>query len=94
MMMDKILLNLLFRVTGNQADAKISNGNEDFNWSAVWKSDVTITPDKGWQVEIEIPYRAIRFANSPVQSWGFNFHRRLENLNEQHTWTHIDNSMW
>lgn len=41
--------------TGNQADAKISNGNEDFNWSAVWKSAVAITPE-GWQVEMEIPY--------------------------------------
>ena len=78
--------------TGNQSDAKISNGNEDFNWSAVWKSDVAITPE-GWQVEIEIPYRAIRFTNSPVQSWGVNFHRRLENLNEQHTWSFIDNSI-
>ena len=33
--------------TGNQADAKISNGNEDFNWSAVWDSAAKIT-DKGW----------------------------------------------
>jgi hypothetical protein len=78
--------------TGNQADSKVSNGNEDFNWSAVWDSAAKIT-DKGWQVEIEIPYRAIRFANRPVQSWGFNFHRRLELLNEQHTWTHVDNSV-
>ena len=78
--------------TGNQADAKISNGNEDFNWSAVWDSAAKIT-DKGWVVEMEIPYRAIRFANQPVQSWGFNFHRRLERLNQQHTWTHIDNSV-
>ena len=78
--------------TGNQGDAKVSNGNEDFNWSAVWKSAAKIT-DKGWNVEIEIPYRALRFANLPVQSWGFNFHRRLEKLNEQHTWSHIDNTV-
>jgi hypothetical protein len=78
--------------TGNQGDAKVSNGNEDFNWSAVWESDVT-TDDKGWNLEMKIPYRALRFANQPVQSWGFNFHRRLEKLNEQHTWTHIDNSV-
>jgi hypothetical protein len=78
--------------TGNQGDAKVSNGNEDFNWSAVWESAAKIT-DKGWVVEMEIPYRALRFANRPVQSWGFNFHRRLEKLNEQHTWTHIDNSV-
>jgi hypothetical protein len=78
--------------TGNQLDAKVANGNEDFNWSAVWDSAARIT-DKGWNVEIKIPYRALRFANRPIQSWGFNFHRRLEKLNEQHTWTHIDNSV-
>ncbi|WP_299670832.1 DUF5916 domain-containing protein [uncultured Polaribacter sp.] len=78
--------------TGNQADAKVSNGNEDFNWSAVWESAAKIT-DNGWNVEIKLPYRAIRFANRPIQSWGFNFHRRLERLNEQHTWTHIDNAV-
>ncbi|MGJ8745750.1 DUF5916 domain-containing protein [Polaribacter sp.] len=82
----------LVQATGNQADSKVSNGNEDFNWSAVWKSAVS-TDDKGWNVEMEIPYRAIRFANRPVQSWGFNFHRRLEKLNEQHTWTHINNAV-
>ena len=78
--------------TGNQADSKVSNGNEDFNWSAVWESDVS-TDDKGWNVEIKIPYRSLRFANRPIQSWGFNFHRRLEKLNSQHTWTHVDNSV-
>ena len=78
--------------TGNQGDAKVSNGNEDFDWSAVWESAAKIT-EKGWNVEMKIPYRAIRFANRPVQNWGFNFHRRLEKLNEQHTWTHIDNAV-
>jgi hypothetical protein len=82
----------LVQSTGNQGDAKVSNGNEDFNWSAVWKSAAKIN-DKGWAVEMKIPYRALRFANSPIQSWGFNFHRRLENLNSQHTWTHIDNTV-
>ena len=78
--------------TGNQGDAKVSNGREDFNWSAVWESATKIT-DKGWNAEIKIPYRCLRFANRPEQSWGFNFHRRLERLNEQHTWTFIDNAV-
>jgi hypothetical protein len=82
----------IVQVTGNQADAKVSNGREDMNWSAVWDSAAKID-DKGWSVEMEIPYRALRFANSPVQSWGFNFHRRLEKLNQQHTWTHVDNTV-
>ena len=82
----------IVQTTGNQIDAKISNGNEDMDWSAVWQSAAKITAN-GWNVEMEIPYRALRFANRPVQSWGFNFHRRLEKLNEQHTWTHIDNTV-
>ncbi|QXP70608.1 hypothetical protein H0I29_00415 [Polaribacter sp. R2A056_3_33] len=82
----------LVQTTGNQADAKVSNGDEDFNWSAVWESTAKIN-DKGWAVEMKIPYRAIRFANRPIQSWGFNFHRRLEKLNAHHTWTHIDNAV-
>lgn len=82
----------IVQTTGNQADAKVSNGREDMDWSAVWDSATKIT-DKGWNVEMEIPYRALRFANRPVQSWGFNFHRRLEKLNQQHTWTHVDNTV-
>lgn len=77
--------------TGTQADAKIANGREDFNWSAVWKSGVQIT-DKGWNAEIKIPYSALRFANRPVQSWGINFHRKIQSLNAQFTWNHIDNT--
>ena len=82
----------IVQATGNQGDSKVSNGNEDFNWSAVWKSAAKITAT-GWNVEIKLPYRAIRFANQPIQSWGFNFQRRLEKLNEQHAWTHIDNTI-
>ena len=78
--------------TGNQGDGKISNGDEDWNWSAVWESDVKVT-DKGLNIEMMIPYRALRFSNQPIQSWGFNFHRRLENLNSQYTWNHIDNTI-
>ncbi|TDQ23737.1 DUF5916 domain-containing protein [Tenacibaculum caenipelagi] len=76
--------------SGVQADSKVSNGNEDFNWSAVWESDFKLT-DNAWIVEMKIPYRALRFANAPVQSWGINFHRRIQNLNAQFSWNHIDN---
>ncbi|WP_299675579.1 DUF5916 domain-containing protein [uncultured Tenacibaculum sp.] len=78
--------------SGVQADAKISNGNEDFNWSAVWDSNAKVT-ENGWVVEMKIPYRALRFANREIQSWGINYHRRIQNLNSQYTWNHIDNSI-
>ncbi|MCH3883002.1 MULTISPECIES: DUF5916 domain-containing protein [Tenacibaculum] len=83
----------MFIVTasGVQVDSKVSNGNEDYNWNAVWESAHKIT-DTGWVVEIKIPYRALRFANEDVQSWGINFHREVRNLNARFTWNHIDNT--
>ncbi len=83
----------MFIVTasGVQIDSKVSNGrNEDYNWSAVWESAVKIN-DTNWIAEIKIPYRALRFTNEPIQSWGMNFHREVRNLNARYTWNHIDN---
>ncbi|MFD2565733.1 DUF5916 domain-containing protein [Pseudotenacibaculum haliotis] len=77
--------------TGSQAESKISEGNEDFSWNAVWQSAAKVN-GVGWSVEMKIPYRALRFANKPVQSWGFNFHRRVLNENAQYTWNWIDNT--
>ena len=77
--------------SGSQAEARVSEGNEDFSWNAVWESDAKIN-DKGWAVEMRIPYRALRFANQEVQHWGFNFHRNAKNENAQYTWNFIDNT--
>ncbi len=76
---------------GSQAEARVSSGNEDFSWNAVWGSKAIIT-DKGWNVEMRIPYRALRFPEDEVQSWGFNFHRNVLNKNAQYTWNFIDNT--
>ncbi len=76
--------------TGTQADAvaSLSNG-EDFGWSAVWDSDVKIVDD-GWIVEMKIPYRALRFSNQKMQTWGIQFHRRFRLDNSQYSWNPID----
>ncbi len=81
--------------TGAQADAKISSYREDFSWNTVWDSDVNVNND-GWVVEIKIPYSALRFSNTNVQTWGINFHRRINRLNEQYVWNYIDKKkgMW
>jgi hypothetical protein len=76
--------------SGNQADAVMSPGNgEDFGWNAVWESDVKIVDD-GWVVEMKIPYRALRFSNQDVQTWGLQFHRRLRLDETQYSWNPID----
>lgn len=75
--------------TGAQGDAKVSSMGEDFSWNAVWESDVKINSDS-WVAEIKIPYSALRFSNSTDQTWGVNFHRRINRLNEQYSWNYID----
>ncbi|MFD1613647.1 DUF5916 domain-containing protein [Gelatiniphilus marinus] len=78
--------------SGTQADAIASpsiDGGEDFGWNAVWDSAVKIVDD-GWIVEMKIPYRALRFSNDDVQTWGIQFHRRYRIDNSQYSWNPID----
>jgi hypothetical protein len=80
-----------FMVTaaGVQRDLKRSVSNNDVNWNAVWQSDITIT-ETGWNVEMKIPYSAIRFPESAVQEWGVNFTRSVRRTREESSWSPID----
>lgn len=78
--------------TGAQADLKIIRGNEDLSWNAVWDNEVTITKN-GWVAEIRIPYSALRFDNTPIQTWGINFVRKINYLNEEYVWNYVDRSI-
>ena len=76
--------------SGAQADALETLGNgEDFGWNAVWDSAVKIV-NNGWIVEMKIPYRALRFSNEAVQTWGLQFHRHFRRERSQYTWNPID----
>lgn len=75
--------------TGAQADAKVSSHGVDFSWNAVWDSEVKVNGDS-WVAEIKIPYSALRFSNTAIQTWGINFHRKINKLNEQYVWNYID----
>ncbi len=75
-----------------QMDAQVSPANgEDFSWSEVWFSEVSFD-DKGWYVEMKIPYAALRFADGKDMTWGMNIHRRIESTREQYSWNYIDKS--
>ncbi|WP_372745895.1 DUF5916 domain-containing protein [Lutibacter sp.] len=77
------------QATGNQADAKATVNDEDFGWSAVWESAVKMDDEK-WVVEVKIPYSALRFSNQETQTWGINFHRKIQSTKEQFVWNPID----
>ena len=72
---------------GQQADGiitdKISSRNStltfnfDDNPDYVFTSKGRLT-DKGYIVEIEIPFKSLRYKKSDVQNWGFNVLRRVQ----------------
>jgi len=76
--------------SGQQADAIFNPSiGEDFGWNAVWQSAVQIMDD-GWIVEIEIPYRTLRFLDQKEPTWGLQFHRQFRRARAQYTWNPID----
>ena len=73
-----------------QADAQASESEgEDFSWDAIWESKSIIT-STGWQLEIKIPYAALRFSPENKQTWGLNFMREVRRDRQKYTWNFID----
>ncbi|QCK14806.1 DUF5916 domain-containing protein [Mangrovivirga cuniculi] len=83
-----------FQVTSAnvQADVYYTQSGDDTNWDAVWSSAVKIT-DEGWQIEMKIPYSALRFPENEIQNWNINFMRRIRETNEESYWNFVDNSV-
>ena len=63
-------------VAGAQVDAFVRGDGDDvnYNWDAVWFS-ATSRDEEGWVAELAIPFRNLRFAETPEQTWGFNVQR-------------------
>jgi len=81
--------------SGVQVDIKAvkSDGdNEDANWNAVWESKTRIT-DKGWVVEMRIPFSALRFSEKTGSSWGLNMFRNIRRYNSNNSWNFIDRNV-
>jgi hypothetical protein len=78
---------------GIQTDIKASKSNdgdsEDGAWDAVWESKTRIT-DKGWVVEMRIPYSALRFPEKDVHTWGLNMWRNIRRYNSNNSWNFVD----
>jgi hypothetical protein len=79
--------------SGVQTDGKAGGGNEmghnDNSWDAVWESKVTVVED-GWIAEIRIPYSALRFPKTEIQTWGVNFWREIRRTREQSSWNFVN----
>ncbi|MFV8225941.1 DUF5916 domain-containing protein [Christiangramia aquimixticola] len=77
---------------GTQADARMTGDNEDYDYNLVWESS-TMHDEKGWYVEMKIPYSALRFPEKKAQIWGLQFFRAITHKNQTFVWNYIDKSI-
>lgn len=73
---------------GVQLDCIATEGSEDYSWDAIWNSHVEIT-NEGWNVEMKIPYAALRFSKEKIQTWGINFYREIKRDRQKYTWNPV-----
>jgi hypothetical protein len=86
---------LFFNPLGIQADGILTEGRgEDFSFDLIMQSKGTLT-DKGYSVEIAIPFKSLRYEAGKNRLWGVHFVRVIKRFNgEQSSWMPIsrDNS--
>src|SRR5437773_2295254 len=71
---------------GVQLDGILTEGqDDDYSFDAVWQSEGRLTAD-GYGVRIAIPFRSLRFAKTPLQSWGIALARYVRRSNEEAFW--------
>ena len=68
---------------GAIGDFAITNeGNPNSDWNPVW--DVrTARFDGGWTVEMQIPFKSLRYRPDPMQIWGVQLRRNIRRKNER-----------
>jgi hypothetical protein len=57
-------------------------GSFNANWDGDWAVKSSIT-DRGWETEIAIPFKTLRYPTGTNKTWGFNVKRNIRRKNEQ-----------
>ncbi|MCZ6767697.1 MAG: DUF5916 domain-containing protein, partial [Acidobacteria bacterium] len=77
---------------GSSATSTTSRGNVaavNLNWNVAWTVRTART-ERGWEAEMEIPLKSLRFKDSQEpQQWGLNVMRNVRRKNEQSFWAEI-----
>ena len=55
---------------------------DDDSWDGVWEGKTKID-DKGWTVEMRVPFSQMRFQNDNVNVWGIDFRRDIARKDER-----------
>ncbi|MBD3415136.1 MAG: hypothetical protein GF421_11995 [Candidatus Aminicenantes bacterium] len=57
----------------------------DKTWDTFFLSNAKID-EKGYTIEIQIPFKSLRFPDSPTQKWGLQIQREIQRKNEEIYW--------
>ena len=78
---------------GAQSDTAVTDGGENLNgsWDCIWEA-AGRRHDKGWTVEIAIPFNQLRFKQKDSMVWGVNFGRNIARKNETTQWIQVPRS--
>ena len=87
---DDDLNGFVFSVSteGVQYDAKIYSDEYNSKLDMIWYSRINHF-NGGFEVEIKIPFGALRFSAEEVQDWGVNFTRYISENREEASWNPI-----
>ncbi len=67
---------------GMFADASGTDLSPDFQYES--KGRLT---DYGYEIEVRIPFKTLRYQQTPTQRWGVNVIRRVQHSGQEQTWT-------
>ena len=75
---------------GAKSDSQVGGDGSSYNrdWDVIWQVQTKIT-EAGWQAEIAIPFKSLRFHQAESHTWGINFSRRIRRKNEQTHWSPV-----
>ena len=65
----------------------------NLNWDGVWKVRSQVT-SRGWESEMVIPFKTLRYSSDREQVWGLNVSRNLRRRNEQSFWAPISRAFY
>jgi hypothetical protein len=76
------------RAEGGFSASSGGSGSTDRNPDFIWQSKGRKT-DFGWQAELRIPFKTLRWNPTDVQTWGFNVSRITQRTQYEDTWTDV-----
>lgn len=89
------LQGFFFRINplGAKSDTAVTDGGENLNgsWDCIWDA-AGHQHDKGWTVEIAIPFNQLRYKENKKMEWGVNFGRNIPRTTETSQWIQVPQS--